>query len=125
MAKKPKAAELDLDAIPAWMDTELWTDFFQNRIDLGKPMTPIAVKRMVNKLEAMHRAGQDVNARLSESIINGWLDVYPRNDAVTQMRPAGTKGATPTYEDARRGESMEAYEARKRQEAQVMRRPFH
>lgn len=124
MKRKKKLAELDLDAIPAWLDPDIWTDFFENRKDLGEPMTPRAVSMMVRKLERLHDAGHDVHQCITTSIIKGWTDVYPPREPVAPQ-PQQYRGAVPSMPDAKPGESMEAYEARKREQGRAPRQLFH
>ncbi|MEE4109555.1 MAG: hypothetical protein V2I24_09420 [Halieaceae bacterium] len=114
--RKMVQAELDLNALPPWLDQERWSDFFQSRIDIGKPMTPVAVKRMLKKLERLRADRQDIHALLDEAIINGWQDVYPREGS--QRLPDVRVQVRQDYSDARPGETMEQYEARKKGEMQ-------
>lgn len=117
MKRKKKLAELDLDAIPAWLDPEAWSDFFQNRIDLGEPMTELAAKRMIAKIGRMHANGDDVLASIEQSIIKGWTDLYPVRDNQQSTMPQRGQQFLGSTADARLGESMEDYQRRKQQEA--------
>ena len=64
------------ELVPEWLDAELWTDFIGSRKQSKKPMTEIAKKRMLMKLERWNAKGININECLERSIINGWQDIY-------------------------------------------------
>lgn len=66
----------DTEALPSYIDPELWGDFITNRKAIKKPMSEVAKNRMLRKLGRWHTAGIDVNECLERSIINSWQDVY-------------------------------------------------
>jgi uncharacterized protein YdaU (DUF1376 family) len=80
-APKP-SAEIEL---PDWVPVEQWTAFVEMRRAKGKrnPFTPAAAKGILAKLQRMKDAGQDVGAVLTQSVVNGWSDVY-------DLKPGGT-----------------------------------
>jgi len=59
------------------LDEELWLDFIQHRKDIKRPLSAVAEKRMLAKILRFMEQGQDVNAMLEKSILNGWQDIYP------------------------------------------------
>lgn len=59
------------------LDQEMWTDFVQHRKDIKKPLSPVAEKRMLVRISRFEEQGQNVNAMLERSIVNGWQDIYP------------------------------------------------
>jgi hypothetical protein len=70
------------------IDEELLKDFIQHRKEIKKPLTSVAEKRMRMRLERFGQEGQDVNALLEKSILNGWQDVWPEKG---EARPASHK----------------------------------
>lgn len=70
------------------IDEELLKDFIQHRKEIKKPLTSVAEKRMRMRLERFTQEGQDVNALLEKSILNGWQDVWPEKG---EARPASHK----------------------------------
>lgn len=67
--------------IPARFETpeflEIWKEFKEHRKKIGYPMTDLAQKKMLSRLEAI--AGDDVGlavSMLEQSIINGWQGVF-------------------------------------------------
>jgi len=70
------------------IDEELFQDFMQHRKEIKKPLTAVAQKRMRMRLERFEQEGQDVNALLEKSILNGWQDVWPDKG---ESRPAAHK----------------------------------
>lgn len=73
--KEPKnEAVIDL---PDWMPRQTWDDFVEQRRKMKAPMTDIAQRRAVKKLAAMHAEGQDIEAVIEQSIVNGWKGLFP------------------------------------------------
>lgn len=88
------AAEL-FDDLPGWLDADLWRDFIANRKGIKKPMTGVAQKRMLMKLQRWHEAGIDVNECLERSLINNWKDIYEpdaRRTKSTRVQELFAKG---------------------------------
>jgi len=73
--KAPKGASAD---VPDWIPAEPWAEFVAMRRAKGQkaPFTVGAAKGILAKLSAFRDAGHDVAAVLSESVVNGWSDVY-------------------------------------------------
>ena len=60
---------------------DVWKDFAEHRIKLKKPMTERAATMMRNKLvEIAEETGHDPNSILEQSIMRGWLGVFPLKD---------------------------------------------
>ena len=78
-----------LQPLPAWLDAELWADFLQHRIELGKPLTPTAERRCLRKLERWH-ADPEVDAmqQLEHSIEMGWRGLYLADLSSQSTKPA-------------------------------------
>jgi hypothetical protein len=67
--------------LPDWMPAKLWMDFVEHRRKAKAPMTDIAQQRAISKLERMRADGQDIEAVVEQSIINGWKGLFPvKND---------------------------------------------
>ena len=64
-------------ALPAWLDAELWQDWQQHRIELGRPLTPTAQRRCLRKLETWHDDPEvDETAQLEHCIEMGWRGLW-------------------------------------------------
>ena len=72
--REPKKRGIEL---PGWMPGQTWADFVEHRKKLKSAMTDIAQKRAVKKLAAMREEGQDIEAVIEQSIINGWKGLFP------------------------------------------------
>lgn len=62
--------------IPVWLDKELWKSFVDHRKQLKAPMTGRAKSLLITKLEKYHLSGQDIEAIINQSIMNGWKSVF-------------------------------------------------
>jgi len=63
--------------LPDWMPANLWADFVEHRRKTKAPMTDIAQQRALKKLAAMRSEGQNIEAVVEQSIINGWKGLFP------------------------------------------------
>lgn len=70
--KPPLVQEMD---IPSWMPLKDWNDFLEARKNLKKPMSPLAMTRMISKLDRL-RGDYCLTKLLDRAIRNGWQDVY-------------------------------------------------
>lgn len=60
---------------------DVWRDFAEHRIKLKKPMTDRSATLIRNKLtEITEQHGHDPNAILEQSIMRGWVGVFPLKD---------------------------------------------
>lgn len=69
-----------MQALPSYVDQELWADFIEGRREMQKqkvPFTQVAQKRILMKLMKMHDEGIDVNQSLEDAICNSWRSVFP------------------------------------------------
>jgi len=60
------------ESFPEWWPTEAWEAFVESRKKLRKPLTAVAIKRLVNKLTEAN-----AEAALWASVENGWSGVFP------------------------------------------------
>ena len=65
--------------LPTWLNKELWNEFKENRVSIKKPMTPLAEKKLLLKLEKLKDAGFDPEEIINESISNGWAGLFELN----------------------------------------------
>lgn len=63
-----------------WIEPEAWEAFKEMRKKIKSPMTPFAEKLLVRELVKLKSSGEDPQACLEQSILNGWRDVYPLRD---------------------------------------------
>lgn len=63
--------------MPDWIPQEAWQAYVEMRKKMRKPLTDYAIKLAVSKLEQMMLQGQDVQAVLDQSILNGWQGLFP------------------------------------------------
>lgn len=56
---------------------QTFLDFIQNRKDLKKPMTELAIDRTIRKLLSMSRSDAEKIEILNQSIANGWQGIFP------------------------------------------------
>ena len=72
---------------PSWIDPESWAAFHEMRRKLKAPLTAYAEKLIIRELVRLKSAGQDPQACLDQSIMNGWRDVFPlRDKGIVQSR---------------------------------------
>jgi len=63
--------------IPNFIDKKNLEDFIENRKAIKKPVTKNVMKRLLLQLDKLQQEGQDVNECINQSIINGYLGVFP------------------------------------------------
>ena len=63
--------------LPEWMPTGVWAEFVEHRRKMKAPMTDVAQRRALKKLARMRTEGQDIEAVVEQSIINGWKGLFP------------------------------------------------
>lgn len=74
--KKTKNKGIDLSSLPEWLNKQTVEDFIEHRKQIKKPVTQVAVSRLITKLDGFRQQGHDPNACLDESIANGWQGVF-------------------------------------------------
>jgi hypothetical protein len=67
-------------AIPVWLPMEAWNGFLEMRKKQKKPMTDRAIKRAINKLDELRRAGNKPEDVLDQSTMHCWADLYAIKD---------------------------------------------
>ena len=74
--KPPKPPPVE---IPEWVPAEQWQAFVEMRRAKGKraPFTVAAAKGIVEELGKLREQGQDPEAVLAQSVVNGWSGVFP------------------------------------------------
>lgn len=97
---------LDLSVVPEWLNAKTVSDFVDHRKAVKKPMTQIALTRLIAKLDDFRTRGIDPNACLDESIVNGWQGVFePKGGAAP--RPRHT---TPSFDQVDYAKGAEGFE---------------
>ncbi len=81
--QEPENAELPL---PSWLNNELWEEFKQHRRDIKKPMTRLAEKKAIQKLELLKQLGNDPVQVINESMINGWSGLFETKKVIFQPK---------------------------------------
>ena len=77
-------------APPSWIDRETWQAYLEHRRCIRAPMSQIAQQRAITALERLRDDGQDPEAVLNQSIVNGWKGLFPVK--------AGNPGAPSTFD---------------------------
>lgn len=67
--------------VPDWLDAEDWECFLKHRQSLKSPMSEIAQKRAITKLESLKDKGNDIAEVLNQSIVNGWKGFFETQGA--------------------------------------------
>lgn len=74
------AAPRDLSiAIPEWIPTQPWAAFLKFRAELKKPMSAYQQELAIKKLDKFRSENQNLAAVLEQSIVNGWISIWPVN----------------------------------------------
>lgn len=68
---------------------DAWCEFIEHRKEIKKPMTELAIKKMLKKLAAY--PSDIATAMLDQSIENGWQGVFPLKGVVTTPPKASIK----------------------------------
>jgi hypothetical protein len=80
--KQPKQPEHKESAkapfvLPDWIDSKVWEAYETMRKDIGHPLKDSSRTRLINGLAKLKAAGNDVDACLDRSTMNGWRGVFP------------------------------------------------
>jgi hypothetical protein len=67
-----------MNALPAYIDSELWDAFWDMRKKMGTraPITDYGKKLILKELMKFHAEGYDANNSLEQSIMKGWRGVF-------------------------------------------------
>jgi hypothetical protein len=71
-----KKTQTEVFELPDWMPFAEWQGFEEMRIKIKKPMTELARKMAINKLDRFRQNGHDPAEILSRSIISNYPDLY-------------------------------------------------
>jgi len=85
------------EELPDWLDKEAWEAFIDMRKRKGKsyPFTPLAQKRILQKLAVFHALGQNTSDIIWKSHDRGWSDVFAQ--PVIAPPTINPVAATPEY----------------------------
>lgn len=64
------------EALPVWLDVELWNDWLDSRKKLKAQNTPRALSIILKKLTDWYNQGLNPNSLIETSLVNGWKDCY-------------------------------------------------
>lgn len=87
---KSKAKGAAPAELPEWVPANLFADFAESRRLMKRPLTELAAKQTLAKLEEF--SGRDSRAAaeiLSNSIANGWQGIFPIKQTGRTGRPSG------------------------------------
>jgi hypothetical protein len=73
---KKKSAKAPF-VLPDWIDSKVWEAYETMRKDIGHPLKDSSRTRLINGLAKLKAAGNDVDACLDRSTMNGWRGVFP------------------------------------------------
>ena len=63
--------------LPVWLDTELWEDFKQHRKELRKPLTSVAEKMAIKKIQRLSvECNCSPRAIIEQTLENGWMGFF-------------------------------------------------
>jgi len=62
--------------LPDWIDKTLWADYIEHRRQLKKPLTEIAAKRAISRLERLRADGNNPSKIILVSMENGWIGLF-------------------------------------------------
>ena len=74
---RPSVAASDCQKLPDWIPAKAWGKFVEGRKKLKPPMTEHAAVLIVAELGKFRAAGENVEAVINQSIVNGWKGVFP------------------------------------------------
>lgn len=78
------------EALPVWLDVELWNDWLKVRVKLKAQNTPRAIAIILKKLNDWHKQGHNPNSLIETALVNGWKDCYlPRQANSTKPQDDG------------------------------------
>jgi hypothetical protein len=78
-------------APPSWIDPGTWQTYLDHRRCIKAPMSEVAQQRAITALERLRLEGQDPEAVLNQSIVNGWKGLFPVK--------SGAPGAPSKFDD--------------------------
>jgi len=78
--KNLKNKNQEIPECPDWLNQESWEQYMQHRKVLKKPLTPQAIRLAFKKLEELQQQGDDPVEVINQSILNGWIGLFPLKD---------------------------------------------
>jgi hypothetical protein len=67
-------------SLPSWLPQDAWQEFVQHRKDQKNPLTELAAKKTIKKMETLRAEGNDPRAVIDQTIANCWTALYPISD---------------------------------------------
>jgi rRNA-processing protein FCF1 len=67
--------------LPEYLSTDVWDAFEDSRKKQRAPLTDFARKRVLKKLDDIHRSGYVADEVLAEAVERGWRSVFITNDS--------------------------------------------
>jgi len=64
-------------ALPEFLPKKSWQEFIEHRRQMKKPMTSLAIEKLLKRLGEYHQQGYDVVAMIDTAIERQWLTLYP------------------------------------------------
>jgi len=86
-----------------WIPLGLWRDYTAMRERLKRPLTPGAIDILIQDLDKLRRAGEDVSEVLRQAISGGWF-------AFRAIRKEKQNGKSESFQDQRSRKSAAAIE---------------
>lgn len=63
---------------PDWLDVEAWAEYRQHRVEIKKPLTPLAESKMMKKLyQIISEVNVSQQQVIDQSIEYGWVGLFP------------------------------------------------
>jgi hypothetical protein len=85
-AAQTAASSVASIALPDWIPSPQWNEFLRLRKQRKKPITEVAQELLVKRLCELRDAGDDPEAVLEKSILNGWPDLWPLRKNGTEQK---------------------------------------
>ena len=80
------------EALPGWLDAELWASWKRHRKSLRKPMTADAEKLAIRELERLRADGYEPRAVIENAILKSWQGLYAPNGCMPPARASPQSG---------------------------------
>ena len=86
---------------PDWLDSELWADYIQYRVEINSPLTPVGEKRALKKLKRMMDKGGDQTAMIEATITSKkrWAGIFYREKETYETHIGGISVESLSNED--------------------------
>jgi len=77
VVEKKKTADLSTMETPDWLNPLAWQAFVEHRRHIRKPLSPMAAKLAIAKLNEIRTEGHSPAQAIKDSILNGWQGLFP------------------------------------------------